>query len=60
VPGVVAVFTFETLARWLRPLPRFGGVPPLLEEQVRFAVKEAAQYPLASDVVRTLARAWRW
>jgi aerobic carbon-monoxide dehydrogenase large subunit len=52
VPGVVAVFTFATLASWMKPLPLFGAIPPLLEQRVQVRMKQSAQYPLARDVVR--------
>jgi carbon-monoxide dehydrogenase large subunit len=51
-PGVIGVFTFDTLARWMKPLPTFGAVPPLLARAVEIEVKHAPQYPLVSDTVR--------
>ena len=52
VAGVVAVFTFQTLERWMRPLPLLGAIPPLLQERVAVTMKQSAQYPLARDRVR--------
>src|SRR5262245_31993114 len=52
VPGVAAVFTFESLARWMRPLPLFGSIPPRLQERVAITSKQSAQFPLASEIVR--------
>jgi aerobic carbon-monoxide dehydrogenase large subunit len=52
VTGVVAVFTFETLGRWMRPLPLLGAIPPLLQQRVAVTMKQSAQYPMARDRVR--------
>src|ERR671931_1075453 len=52
VPGITAVFTFQTLAEWLKPLPTFGAVPPLLAKAIPIEIKHAPQYPLARDTVR--------
>ena len=43
VAGVVAVFTFQTLERWMRPLPLLGAIPPLLQERVAVTMKQSAQ-----------------
>jgi carbon-monoxide dehydrogenase large subunit len=51
VPGVVAVLTYETVARWMKPLPVFGAPPPALAKAVDFEIKEAFQPPLARDRV---------
>ncbi|MBI4609978.1 MAG: xanthine dehydrogenase family protein molybdopterin-binding subunit [Candidatus Rokubacteria bacterium] len=51
-PGVRAVYTFDDLARWLKPLPTFGSPPPGLAARVEFRLKDAPQFPLARDVVR--------
>ena len=40
MPGVVAVFTFDDLARWMKPLPTFGSPPSGLAERVEFRLKE--------------------
>ncbi|MBI4494262.1 MAG: xanthine dehydrogenase family protein molybdopterin-binding subunit [Chloroflexi bacterium] len=50
--GVYGVFTFETLARWMRPLPTFGTPPPALAEQVEFRLKPTPQHPLCQDTAR--------
>ena len=34
MPGVVAVFSFGDLERWMKPLPLFGAVPPGLGAHV--------------------------
>ncbi len=52
MPGVVAVYTFERLVRWMKPLPLFGAVPPRLAESVEIRLEQAPQYPLARDTVR--------
>jgi carbon-monoxide dehydrogenase large subunit len=52
LPGVAAVFTFSDLARFMRPLPLFGAVPPGLAAAIRFDVRQAPQYALAQDRVR--------
>ncbi|MFQ5897271.1 MAG: molybdopterin cofactor-binding domain-containing protein [Candidatus Methylomirabilia bacterium] len=52
LPGVIRVFTYDDLARWMKPLPTFGGPPPGLAARVKFDLKHAAQYPLARDTVR--------
>ena len=57
LPGVVAVFTFDDLARWMKPLPTFGSPPPGLAERVEFSLKQAPQYPLARDTVRYVGEA---
>jgi carbon-monoxide dehydrogenase large subunit len=52
MPGVVAVFTFRDLARWLKPLPLFGAVPPGLAAAVRVDIRQAPQYALCGDRAR--------
>ena len=52
VPGVITVFTSQTLAEWLKSLPTFGAVPPLLAKVIPIEIKHAPQYPLARDTVR--------
>ncbi len=52
MPGVVAVFTFADLARWMKPLPMFGAAPPGLAAAIRFDVRQAAQYALCRDRAR--------
>jgi aerobic carbon-monoxide dehydrogenase large subunit len=51
-PGVVRVFTFADLERWMKPLPLFGAPPPLLAAAIRFELRQAAQLPLVSDRAR--------
>ncbi len=57
IAGVIRVFTFQDLARWMKPLPVFGSAPPGLAARVRFEIKNAAQYPLARDTVRYVGEA---
>jgi carbon-monoxide dehydrogenase large subunit len=52
MPGVVRVFTHADLARWMKPLPLFGAVPPGLAAAVRFDVRQAPQYALCKDRAR--------
>ena len=52
MPGVVRVFTHADLARWMKPLPLFGAVPPGLAAAVRFDVRQAPQYALCKDRTR--------
>lgn len=57
LPGVIRVFTFADLARWLKPLPTFGTPPPGLTARVSFQLKQAPQYPLVRDTVRYVGEA---
>jgi carbon-monoxide dehydrogenase large subunit len=52
MPGVVRVFTYDDLARWLKPLPLFGAVPPGLAAAIRFDIRQAPQLALCRDRVR--------
>lgn len=52
MPGVVRVFTFRDLERWMKPLPLFGAVPPGLAAAIRFDIRQAAQYALCPERVR--------
>src|SRR5881296_568660 len=52
MPGVVAVFTHADLARWMKPLPLFGAPPPGLAAAVKFDIRQAPQYALATQRVR--------
>jgi aerobic carbon-monoxide dehydrogenase large subunit len=52
MPGVAGVFTFDDLARWLKPLPLFGAPPPGLAAAVRFDLRQAPQYALCRDRAR--------
>ena len=50
--GVVRVFTFKDLERWMKPLPLFGAVPPGLGAVVKFDVRQAPQWALCRDRAR--------
>jgi carbon-monoxide dehydrogenase large subunit len=50
--GVVRVFTFKDLERWMKPLPLFGAVPPGLGAVVKFDVRQAPQWALCRDRTR--------
>lgn len=52
LPGVLGVFTFQELARWMKPLPTFGSPPPGLAKRVEFKLKHAPQYPLVRETAR--------
>jgi len=52
LPGVVRVFTFADLERWMKPLPLFGAAPPGLAAAIRFDIRQAAQYALCKDRAR--------
>jgi carbon-monoxide dehydrogenase large subunit len=52
MPGVVRVFAHADLARWMKPLPLFGAVPPGLAAAVRFDLRQAPQYALCKDRAR--------
>ena len=56
LPGVVGVFTFDDLGRFMKPLPLFGAVPPGLAAAIRFDVRTAPQTPLCREVVRVRGR----
>src|SRR5690349_21252370 len=51
-PGVVRVFTFKELERWMKPLPLFGAVPPGLAAVVKFDIRQAPQWALCRDRAR--------
>ncbi len=57
MPGVVRVFTFADLERWMKPLPLFGAPPPGLAAAIRFDVRQAPQYPLCRDRARHVGEA---
>src|SRR5438128_12383368 len=44
MPGVVRVFTFRDLERWMKPLPLFGAPPPGLAAVVRVEIRQAEQF----------------
>src|SRR5438128_10035541 len=52
MPGVVRVFTFRDLERWMKPLPLFGAPPPGLAAAIRFEIRQAAQRALVRDRAR--------
>jgi carbon-monoxide dehydrogenase large subunit len=52
MPGVVRVFTYRDLERWMKPLPVFGAVPPGLAAAIRFDIHQPAQYALCPDRAR--------
>jgi carbon-monoxide dehydrogenase large subunit len=52
LPGVLAVFTFQDLARLMKPLPTFGSPPPGLAKRVEFKLKHAPQYPVVHETAR--------
>lgn len=52
MPGVVGVYAFDDLARFMKPLPLFGAVPPGLAAAIRFDVRTAPQMPLVQNVAR--------
>ena len=52
LPGVVRVFTFADLERWMKPLPLFGAAPPGLAAAIRFDIRQAPQYALCKDRAR--------
>ncbi len=51
-PGVVRVITFGDVARWMKPLPLFGAVPPGLAARVDVVMKQVPQFAFCRDVVR--------
>src|SRR5215475_1425280 len=52
MPGVAGVFTFESLRRWMKPLPVFGAPPPGLAARVKFDIRPTVQYAMCEDRVR--------
>jgi len=52
LPGVTRVFTFADLARWMKPLPLFGAVPPGLAARVSVTMRQTPQHALGRDLVR--------
>src|SRR5256712_11726447 len=55
--GVAAVFTFDDLARWMKPLPLFGAPPPGLAAAITFDVRQAPQWALCRDRARYVGEA---
>ena len=52
VPGVSHVLAFADLARWMKPMPLFGAVPPGLAARVDVTMKQTAQIALVEAEVR--------
>ncbi|PYO56913.1 MAG: xanthine dehydrogenase [Candidatus Rokuibacteriota bacterium] len=52
LPGVAHVYTFTELARWMKPLPLFGAVPPGLAARVTVTMRQVPQLAMCRDVVR--------
>jgi len=52
LPGVAHVFTFADLARWMKPLPLFGAIPPGLAARVDVTMKQVPQLALCREVAR--------
>jgi carbon-monoxide dehydrogenase large subunit len=52
MPGVVRVFAFADVARWMKPLPLFGAPPPGLAARVQFHLRQTVQKALCEDVAR--------
>src|SRR5262245_53753597 len=52
LPGVLRIFTFGDLERWMTPLPLFGAPPPGLAAAIKFDIRQAAQYALCPDRAR--------
>jgi aerobic carbon-monoxide dehydrogenase large subunit len=51
-PGIIRVLAFEDLARFMKPLPLFGAIPPGLAARVAVTMKQGPQLAMARDVVR--------
>jgi carbon-monoxide dehydrogenase large subunit len=51
LPGVVHVFAFADLERWMKPLPLFGAIPPGLAARVAVTMKQVSQLPMGRDRV---------
>ena len=52
MPGVAGVFAFDDLARFMKPLPLFGAVPPGLGAAIRSTCATAGQMPLCRGLAR--------
>jgi carbon-monoxide dehydrogenase large subunit len=52
MPGVARVFTFDDLARFMKPLPVFGAPPPGLAARVDFAIRPTPRLALCRNVAR--------
>src|SRR5437773_1122767 len=50
--GVAAVFTFDDLARWMKPLPLFGAPPRGVAAAMSWHLGEAAQWARCRDRAR--------
>jgi carbon-monoxide dehydrogenase large subunit len=51
LPGVVHVFAFADLERWMKPLPLFGAIPPGLAARVAVTMKQVPQLAMGRDRV---------
>ena len=51
LPGVVRVFAFADLERWMKPLPLFGALPPGLAARVAVTMKQVPQLAMGRDRV---------
>jgi carbon-monoxide dehydrogenase large subunit len=50
--GVAHVFTFDDLARWMKPLPLFGAIPPGLAARVSVMMRQIGQLAMCRDEAR--------
>jgi len=50
--GVARVFTFDDLARWMKPLPLFGAIPPGLAARVSVMMRQIGQLAMCRDEAR--------
>jgi carbon-monoxide dehydrogenase large subunit len=57
MPGVVGIWTFDDLARWMKPMRSFETPPASLLAQVSCTLKQTPQYPLARERVRYVGEA---
>src|SRR5213593_2208465 len=51
LPGVIHVFAFADLERWMKPLPLFGAIPPGLAARVAVTMKQVPQLAMGRDRV---------
>jgi len=52
LPGVVHVFTFADLERWMKPLPLFGAIPPGLAARVTVSMRQIGQLAMCRHEAR--------
>src|SRR4029077_688075 len=50
--GVAHVFAFVELARWMKPLPLFGAIPPVLSARVSVMMRQIGQLAMCRDEAR--------